>query len=121
MSLSHYSSCANFGKAETAAVALLVVYIAEVSLPTAVGKTNGMPDDATPIDGSNVQIATYACTIDINEAETAAVALLVVHIAEVRLPTAVGKTNGMPDDAIRGDSNDMQVATYIGTSNIGKT
>src|SRR5579884_584983 len=119
--MSLYASCANIGKAKAAAVALLVVHIAEGRLPTAVGKADGMPDDAIPIDGSNMQITTYACTTNIGEAEATAVALLVVHIAKVGLPTAVGKADGMPDRAIRGKTNDLQVATHIGTSNIGKT
>src|SRR2546421_110053 len=101
MSLSHYASCANIGKAEATAVALLVVHIAEVRLPTAAGKTDVMPDRPILGNGSDMKIiTTYACTIKISKAEATAIALLVVHIAEVRLPTAAGKTDGMPDRAI---------------------
>src|SRR5690242_16698512 len=80
-----------------------------------------MPDRAIRGNGNNLQIAAYACTIQISEAEATAVALLVVHIAKVGLPTAVGKADGMPDRAIRGKTNDLQVASHVGTSNIGKT
>src|SRR5579884_3896082 len=118
--MSLYASCANIGKAKAAAVALLVVHIAEGRLPTAVGKADGMPDDAIPIDGSNMQITTYACTTNIGEAEATAVALLVVHIAKVGLPTAVGKADGMPDRAIRGDGSDMQITTYACTIQISE-
>src|SRR5437588_864118 len=121
MSLSHYSSCANIGKTEAATVALLVVHIAEVGLPTAVGKTDGMQNGSTSSRGREMQIATHIGTINISEAEATAVALLVVHIAEVGLPATAGKTDGMPDSAIRINANEMQVATHIGTSNIGKT
>src|SRR5579884_1093228 len=119
--MSLYASCANIGKAKAAAVALLVVHIAKVGLPTAVGKADGMPDRAIRGKTNDLQVATHIGTSNIGKTEATAVALLVVHIAKVGLPTAVGKADGMPDRAIRGKTNDLQVATHIGTSNIGKT
>src|SRR2546422_5501835 len=101
MQVATHIGTSNIGKTEATAVALLIVHIAEVGLPTAIGKTDGMPDGAIWGDGNDMQSAAYVCTIHISEAEAAAVALLVVHIAEVGLPTAVGKTDGMPDGAIR--------------------
>src|SRR2546425_1217436 len=81
-----------------AAIALLGVDIAEGGLPVATGEADGMPNDAFPANAADVQIATYACTIHILEAQ-AAIALLGVDIAERGLPVASGEADGVPDDA----------------------
>src|SRR5437588_690964 len=83
-----------------AGVACLSLHIAKEGLPTAVNMANGVPD--IPIKWGNpthLQFTKHGSNA--HTAECTGVAGLTLHIAEARLPSAIGVPERMPDAAIR--------------------